>query len=156
MSEPIPFHPPPRDLHNDAEERLRSASHRHAEALLSALAILQGLHDEGVLEIIRGGLGSRDKILQILVDAANSPAAVQGMRNLIILANLAGELDPNLLGTMARALPEGLTAASASAAKPIGIWGLLKRICSQDTRRALAAGVSMAESIGKALKPREA
>jgi uncharacterized protein YjgD (DUF1641 family) len=150
MAEPIPFHPQAHDPRTDAEELLRNVPHQHAEALLSAVAILQSLHDEGVLEIIRGGLGSRDKILEILVDSANTPGSLQGIRNLIILAKLAGTLDPKILEGAARAVPEGL--ADAGANDPIRIWDILKRLCSQDTRRALLAGVCMLQAIGKALK----
>ncbi len=151
MAQPIPFHPPASDPHAAAAEHLKHAPHENAEALLSALAILQSLHDEGVLEIIRGGLGSRDKLLQILVNAANAPESIQSLRNLLILAKLAGTLDPKLLESVTQAVPEGLAAASTD--KPVGILQLLKRLCSQDTLRAVAAVVCMLQSIGKALKP---
>lgn len=150
MAEPIPFHPPARDAHAEAAAHLKHAPNEHAEALLSAFDILQSLHDEGVLEIIRGGLGSRDELLQILVKAANTPESIQGLRNLLILAKLAGTIDPKLLEGVTQAVPEGLAATSTD--KPVGILRLLKQLCSQDTLRAVAAVVCMLQSIGKALK----
>jgi uncharacterized protein YjgD (DUF1641 family) len=150
MAAPLSFHPNARDARIDAAERLRNAPLEQADALLSACAVLQGLHDEGLLEIIRGGLGARDKILQIVVNAANTPGAIQGIRNLVILAKLVGTLDPKILEGVAQAIPEGL--ATASTDKPIGIWSMLRRLCSGETWCALAAGACVLQSVGKALK----
>lgn len=138
-----------REANAAAAEHLKTRPDEHAEALLAAFTILQSLHDEVVLEIIRGGLGSRDTLLPTLVNAANTPESIQGLRNLIILAKFAGTLDPKLLEGMTQAVPEGLAAASAD--KPISVWSMLKRLRSKATRRALAAGVRILQSIGQAL-----
>ena len=37
----------------------------------------------GVVEAVRGALGSSDHVLQILVDATKTPEAIRGMRNLM-------------------------------------------------------------------------
>ena len=153
MAEPIDLKPAPRDPREALYNRLEKAPLEHVEALLAAYEVLQGLHDRGVLETLRGALGSSDKVLQILVDAANTPETITGIRNFMILTRIAGTLEPELLEALAQALPEGM--AQAKMAEPLGLWNLLKKLSSQDGRRALTALTGVLESLGKSLNASE-
>ena len=97
----------------------------------------------------KGALGSSEKVLQILVDTANTPEVIRGIRNAMILAKIADAIDPNLLESLERVVPEGL--AEAQKAKPLGFWQLLKKLLSRDTHRVLVAGACVLESLGKSL-----
>src|SRR5437868_1990886 len=108
MSRPIPLTSPPRDPRVELNSRLESAPAEHAEALLAAYEVLQGLYERGVLELLRGALGSSDKVLEIAMQAANSPQSIRSARNLILLVNLLGDIDPQQLGGVTRAVPEAL------------------------------------------------
>jgi uncharacterized protein YjgD (DUF1641 family) len=153
MAEPSDLKPAPRDPREALYNRLEKAPLEHVEALLAAYEVLQGLHDRGVLETLRGALGSSDKVLQILVDAANTPEAITGIRNFMILTRIAGTLEPELLEALAEALPEGM--AQAKMPEPLGLWNLLKKLSSQDGRRALTALTGVLESLGKSLNASE-
>ena len=153
MAEPIDLKPAPRDPREALYNRLEKAPLEHVEALLAAYEVLQGLHDRGVLETLRGALGSSDKVLQILVDAANTPEAITGIRNFMILTRIAGTLEPELLEALAQAVPEGM--AQAKMPEPLGLWNLLKKLSSQDGRRALTALTGVLESLGKSLNASE-
>jgi uncharacterized protein YjgD (DUF1641 family) len=154
MAEPILLKLPPRDPREALYRRLENAPHEHAEALLATYDLLQGLHDRGVLELFKGAIGSSEKLLQILVEAGNSPAVIRGIRNLTILAKIGDSIDPELLEALERAVPEGL--AEAKKSKPLGIWQLLKKLCSRDTRRVLIATACILQSAGKSLGPKKA
>jgi uncharacterized protein YjgD (DUF1641 family) len=153
MAEPIALRLAPRDPREALYHRLEKAPLEHVEALLAAYEVLQGFHDRGVLEIFRGALGSSDKVLQILVDAANTPETITGIRNFMILTKIAGTLEPELLEAMAQAVPEGL--AQAKTAEPLGLLKLLQKLSSQDTRRAMTAMTCVLESLGKSLNTSE-
>jgi len=153
MAQPIPLNLPPRDPREALFHRLENAPHEHAEALLAAYDVLQKLHDRGVLDLVRSGLGSGDKVLQMLVDATNTPEAIRGMRNLIILAKIADSIEPEFLESLAKAVPASLSEAKKQ--KPLGLFQLLKKLCSQDTRRALTAMTRVLEAAGKGLGPRK-
>src|SRR4029434_10122496 len=97
MAQPIALlleNVPGRDPRVELSARLQDAPEEHAEALLSAYEVLQGLHDRCVLELMRGALGSGDQILDIAVRTADSPAPLRGIRNLVLLINMLGEIDP--------------------------------------------------------------
>jgi uncharacterized protein YjgD (DUF1641 family) len=149
MANPIALKFAPRDPREVLYHRLEKAPLEHVEALLAAYEVLQGLHDRGVLEIVRGALGSSDQVLQILVDAANTPETIRGIRNFMILTRIAGTLEPELLEALAQALPDGL--AKAKTPEPLGLLKLLKNLSSQDSRRALTVMTFVLESLGKNL-----
>ena len=80
MAKPIPLQLPKRDPQEQLRSRLEKAPDEHVEALLAGLDGLQSLHDQGVLELLRGVLGGGNKILEIVVDASKSPEAIRGIR----------------------------------------------------------------------------
>src|SRR5436309_10518797 len=149
MSQPIRLEFPPRDARAELQTRLQNAPLQHAEALLSGYDLLQRLHDRGVLDLLRGGLGSSDKVLSIFVDAAKTPEAINATRNLLILSKVMFTLEPELLENIAKAVPNIL--AQAKQKKPLSLWQLFRKMCSQDTRRALSTMLGRAHSYGKIL-----
>jgi len=151
MSQPIRLEFPPRDARTELQIRLQDAPLQHAEALLSGYDLLHRLHDRGVLDLLRGGLGSSDKVLSIVVDAAKTPEAINATRNLLILSQVMFTLEPELLENIAKAVPNSL--AQARKQKPLSLWQLFKKMSSQDTRRALSAMLGVVESFGKSLAP---
>jgi uncharacterized protein YjgD (DUF1641 family) len=130
---------------------LENAPLQHAEALLSGYDVLQSLHDRGVLDLLRGGLGSSNKVLSIIVDAAKTPEAINATRNLLILSKIAFTLEPALLEDIVTGLPSSL--AQAREQKPPSLWQMFKKMCSQDTRRALSAMLGLLETFGNSLGP---
>src|SRR6266700_2122030 len=149
MAQPIRLEFPPRDAREELHTRLQNAPLQHAEALLSGHDLLQRLHDRGVLDLLRGGLGSSDKVLSIAVDAAKAPEAINATRNLLILSKIMFTLEPALLEDIVTAVPKSL--AQAKEQKPLSLWQMFRKMCSQDTRRALSAMLGLLESFGKSL-----
>jgi uncharacterized protein YjgD (DUF1641 family) len=151
MAKPIPLELPARDPREALYQRLRNAPLEHVEALLATYDILQGLHDRGVLEMMRGALGSSDQILQILVDAAKSPEVIRAIRNLVVLAKIAGSLETGLLEEVEESLQTNLSKSTAP--EPLSLWQLFKKLRSKDSRRALTSLTAVLESMGKSLDP---
>ena len=149
MSQPIRLEFSPRDARAELQTRLQNAPLQHAEALLSGYDLLQRFHDRGVLDLLRGGLGSSDKVLSIAVDAAKAPEAIHATRNLLVLSKILFTLEPALLEDVVTAVPNSL--AQAKEQKPLSLWQMFKKMCSQDTRRALSAMLGILESFGESL-----
>ena len=149
MAEPILLQLPPRDPREELFLKLENAPQEHAEALLAAYDVLQVLHDSGLLEMAKGLLGSGDKVMEIIVKAADSPEVIHGIRNFIILTKLFGTLDPKLLEHLAQAVPKALVAAKTE--KPLGPLQLLGKLSNADTRRMLTIMTRVIESLGKDL-----
>lgn len=152
MAPPIPLEIPPRDPRAELQARLNRAPLEHAEALLDWLEVLQGLHDRGVFEFVRGALGAGGELTQIAADAAKSPESVRAIRNILILGKTLAAFDPAMLESLAKALPQA--AAQATAQKetpPPSLWSLLKQFGNKDVRRGIAAVNRLLEAWGKSL-----
>ena len=101
--------------------------------------------------MLRGALGSSDKVIEIFVDATKTPEAIRGIRNVIILTKILGTIEPELVEGFARSLPEAIALTKAQESKPLSLWRMFKKMFSQDTRRALSAMLHILESFGKSL-----
>ena len=155
MALPIPLDIPARDEGRELHWRLERAPGAHAEAILAAYEVLQELHDRGVLEIARGALAASDDILQKVVCRAQTPEAIRALRNLIFWQKVLGSIEPEWFKAIFKAIPEGIAQATAEREKPIGLFGLLRRLMGKDSLRALAAAIDFLQAFGRHLQPEE-
>jgi hypothetical protein len=151
MAQPIALELPVRDPRVDLQERLQDAPVEHAAALLAGYEVLQGLHDAGVFDLLRGALGSRDKVLGVAVGAAGSPQSIRAIRNLLLLSNMLGEIDPEVLKTLTQAGPQ-IFKTMVRQPEPPGLWRLIRDfLWNKDFRRGLAAVNTTLEALGRSL-----
>jgi len=151
MAQPIPLQVLPRDPARELRARLDRIPEERGEAILVAYDVLQELHDRGVLEIVRGALAASDDILERVVDNAKTPEAVRAIRNLIFWRQILGSIEPDWFKGIFQAIPEGIAQATTDRDKPVNIFGLLRRLLSKDSLRALAAGVDFLQALGRHL-----
>jgi uncharacterized protein YjgD (DUF1641 family) len=150
MARPIPLELPKRDPREELHSRLEKAPAEHAEAILAGFEVLQGLHDRGVLELLRGVLDGGNKILEIVVEATKTPEAIRGIRNLVIMTKIFGSIDPELLKKLAEAIPDVLVGeAKAQETEPPGFWEVLHILRSKNLRRGLAVVNNLLEALGR-------
>jgi hypothetical protein len=90
----------------------------HADAVQAAYALLQELHDAGVLDVLRGLAGAGGDIATRLSQAANTPEAIATLRNMISLMKILGSIDPAILQSIAKIL---------SKPRQPGLWTTLRR-----------------------------
>jgi uncharacterized protein YjgD (DUF1641 family) len=149
MAKPIPLELPTRDPREQLRSRLDRAPLEHAEALLAGYEVLQGLYDQGVLELLSGLLGAGGKVLETAAEAAQAPESVRAIRNLVVLGKTLGEIDPDLFDGFALALPQAMRQAKAQGKEPPGFLAILNKFRSKDLRRGLVAVNSLLEAWGK-------
>jgi uncharacterized protein YjgD (DUF1641 family) len=151
MANPIVLDLPPRDPRKELEVRLQNAPMQHAEALLSGYELLQVLHESGALDILRGLLGSKDKVIELAADKANTPATIRMMRNSAVLIGALGEMDPEALQAMTTSWSQALAETQQTACDPPGFWKILRHFHSADLRRGLVLVNTLLEKLGKNL-----
>lgn len=155
MARPIDYVAPAYDPAAELNDRLQNAPVEHAEALLSLYKVLQGLHDHGVLALLSGTLGSSDKIIETLVEAARSEESMRMIRNVLVLAKSLANVDPVRLDGFAQALPRALDRVRAHDEEPPGFWGLLMHFRNRDLRRGVLFVNTLLEEFGKHLPYRQ-
>jgi uncharacterized protein YjgD (DUF1641 family) len=146
MAQPIPLTLTPKGADAD---RLADALDKHTDAIVSALELLQLLHDRGVLDLLRGLVGAGDQLAGILTAAAGAPESLRGMRNFILLTKFFASIPPDVLDSLVRTAAEGATREKAHRAP--GVLQLLRRAGSENSRHAIAVTLDLLENIGKAL-----
>jgi uncharacterized protein YjgD (DUF1641 family) len=148
MAQPISTLPPQQNG-TGADRRLRDAPQEHADAILSALELLQVLHDRGVLDLLRGMVGAGDKLVGTLTDAVDTPESLRAIRNFILLTKFFGSIPPDILNSMVQTAVQGANREKASRAP--GMFHLLRRLSNENSRHAIAVTLDLLESVGKGL-----
>jgi uncharacterized protein YjgD (DUF1641 family) len=146
MANPISFKLPPMDPHLELMERLRDAPREHAEALLVAWDLLQTAHDKGLLDLAQGLMGGRDIIAGKLAEAAKDEEAIAALRNAISVGRVLASFDPDVLQKLARSLEAEPMHAEK---KTPGIFALIRRALSKDTRQGIGFLLGLVGRIGK-------
>jgi uncharacterized protein YjgD (DUF1641 family) len=154
MARSIPLELPPRDPREELRKRLDEAPLEHAEALLDIYKLLQQLHDQGVLELLRGALGASDKLIEATVDAAKSDQSVRAIRNAIILGKILGSINPDVLQDVAVAVSETLECYKKPVVEPPGLFSLLSQFRRKELRRSIALVNHVLETLGNRIKLR--
>jgi uncharacterized protein YjgD (DUF1641 family) len=130
-------------------ERLQNAPAEHAEALLSAYDLLQLLHDQGVLNLLRGLVGGGDALVGAITAAVDTPESIRAMRNLLLLTKFFAGIPPDVLNSLVNTVAEG--AKREKAHKAPGLLHLLWRLRNKDSRHAMAVALDLLEGLGKGL-----
>jgi uncharacterized protein YjgD (DUF1641 family) len=141
MANPITELPRKVDPRQELERRLAAAPMQHAEAILVAVDLLEEAHDQGLLDLLLGAVGSKDAIFGKLAEYAKEPVSTQALRNLLILGKLLGSIDPEMLRH---------ATAPAADKEPPSLWQLFKQIRSKDGRRGLGIATGLLASLGRA------
>jgi uncharacterized protein YjgD (DUF1641 family) len=148
MAQPISSLPPHQNG-SGVDRRLRDAPHEHADAILSALELLQLLHDRGVLELLRGVVGAGDQLVNTLTSAADNPESLRAIRNFLLLTKFFASISPDVLNSVVQTVVEG--AEREKAHRPPSLLHLLRRLQSENSRHAIAVTLDLLESVGKGL-----
>ena len=150
MARPIALEFSARDPAAELRSKLENAPAEHAEALLAAYEVLQAMHDQGVLDILRGALDARDELIESAVTTVNTPESIRAIRNLVFCGRILASIEPEWLKRIFQAVP-GVAQATSERDKPLGLWGLWRRLLSKDSLHGMAAAVDFLEAFGRHL-----
>ena len=151
MAVPIAFKPITVDFKLDAQRRLEEAPREHAEALLLAYDVLEAAHKEGLLDLLHGAIGARDTIFTTLSKYAAQPEGIAAIRNLLTLAKVLTELDPEVLERLSKVAGSAVVEQEREK-RPPSLWQLFKRANSEDSRRGLSFMTLALAGLGRSLK----
>ena len=136
-----------------ALEALLEGASDQSGALLEGLALLQALHERGVLEALVAFFQKGDAALGVAMDTlAEQPTYTQGAKNAMTLAQSLGELDEPTVATTQRMVRDGLRAFATAQrpAKPLGVFDLLRALKDPDVSAGLASVIALLKGFGAA------
>jgi uncharacterized protein YjgD (DUF1641 family) len=141
MANPIQFSPKV-DPQLELKRRLEAAPEQHAEALLVLFDVIQEAHNQGMLDLLQGALGSKNAIAGKLAYYAKQPMSTQAIRNLLILGELLGSFDPAVLS-------ETKNEVLDRRKDPPSLWRLFRQAASADGRRGMGMFLAFVCGAGK-------
>jgi uncharacterized protein YjgD (DUF1641 family) len=145
MANPIRFEQKKVDPRTELERRLQAAPVQHAEALLVVFDILEEAHDQGLLDLLHGAIGSKNEIAAKLAYYAKQPVGMQALRNLLILGEALGSLDPVILANTKKEIFDRRE-------EPPSLWQLFRKVTSRDGRRGAGMILGFVSGIGRSAR----
>ena len=150
MAKPVAyrvFTPP--DTREELKRRIDAAPAEHADAILSAYRLLEEAHESGTLELLRGALAAQDSIINHVVGMVSQPEMVNGLRNLIVLGKVLGNINQTF-----ETVSPGDEKVKVRRAPP-SLFGLLSRMNTPDARRGIEVATGLLAALGAAAQPQK-
>lgn len=142
MAEQIHYRP-------EQAKRVRPETADELEKFEGRIAEINGLLDQlyesGLMRWAKDFVGAMPEVSMIALDSLNTEQGRAGMRNLLVLAQQLGKLDPDRLEQMFNAMHAGIDRADETATgkhdspyNPPGVTGVFKLLRDEDLWHALA------------------
>lgn len=147
----------PEEERATALESLLEGASDNSQSLLEALALLETLHQRGILEALAAFFQKGDVVLGIAMDTLAQPAYSKAAKNALILAQTLSSLDEETMAASQRMVASGAQgfANAQPPAKPLGIFDILRSLKDPDVSAGLAAILGLLKGIGAAQRQRE-
>ncbi|MDQ0189169.1 DUF1641 domain-containing protein [Alicyclobacillus cycloheptanicus] len=145
--------PSPLRTEQAAMTELMAALTEHHKGLEQGLELVDLLHEKGLLDIVIALLKRGDRVLEIIIRAAEKPGGLSLMKNAIALVQGMSELDAKALVGLFRQVNAGLTAMNAED-RPVvtGAWSLLGLLRDEDVSAGLGVLFGFLKGFGHAVK----
>jgi uncharacterized protein YjgD (DUF1641 family) len=150
MAKPVAYRVfTPADTREELKRKIEAAPAEHADAILSAYRLLEEAHESGTLELLRGLLAAQDSVINHVVGMVSQPEMVNGLRNLIVLGKVLG----NIHQTLDTGIHDDGKVKRRHA--PPSLFGLVSRMNTPDARRGLEVAASLLAALGASARPRK-
>lgn len=147
MAETISYEPIPRDVKQEMYQQPKAAPEERSTAGGDVYAILQLLRDQGILELVKNGVGSAEKMIEIIVGVMESEQIVRTIRNLKTVTKMIRSVEPETLEKIMNSLSDGIDGTRIE--KPSGFLQLIRQLSSGDRLRALEPITAILQALGR-------
>lgn len=134
-------------------DRIRRAPEEHADALLAGIELLQLLHDQGVLDLLRGAIGAGGKLSERLSSAADSKESIRAFRNLYLMGTMLSCIDPEKMRQVVAAVEETVGPNVPPQHEVPSLVSLIGYFRHKYLRRSLTVVVRFFAALGRQLTP---
>jgi uncharacterized protein YjgD (DUF1641 family) len=151
MAKPVAyrvFTPP--DAREELKRKIDEAPAEHADAILSGYRLLEQAHESGTLELLRGALAAQDSIINHVVGLVSEPEMMNGLRNLIVLGKVLGNVNNQTIETAI----DGDDKVKRRHAPP-SLFTLASRMNTPDARRGIEVALGLLAALGAAVRPQK-
>ncbi|WP_409300992.1 DUF1641 domain-containing protein [Peribacillus sp. SCS-155] len=121
------------------------------EAILESLQIMKHMQERGVLSLLSGLFGQGDKVMDILVKAADKPEATNMLKNLLLMGGLLGTLNVRQLEPFILKLNSGIARVSEhkDQDEKVGYFDLVRSLKDPEINNALSFLLTFLRGMGQ-------
>jgi uncharacterized protein YjgD (DUF1641 family) len=127
------------------------------EAILESLKVMRNMHDRGVLSLLSGLFGQGDKVLDILVRAADKPETSNTLKNLLLMGGILGMINVKQLEPFLLKIDSGIArvAEAGDTQEKTGFFDLAKSLKDPEINRAVTLLLTFLKGMGQETKELE-
>ncbi|AGX06117.1 MULTISPECIES: DUF1641 domain-containing protein [Bacillus] len=127
------------------------------EAILESLKVMRNMHDRGVLSLLSGLFGQGDKVLDILVRAADKPETSNTLKNLLLMGGTLGMINVKQLEPFLLKIDSGIArvAEAGDTQEKTSFFDLARSLKDPEVNRAVTLLLTFLKGMGQETKELE-
>ncbi|MDW2879261.1 MULTISPECIES: DUF1641 domain-containing protein [Bacillaceae] len=127
------------------------------EAILESLKVMRNMHDRGVLSLLSGLFGQGDKVLDILVRAADKPETSNTLKNLLLMGGTLGMINVKQLEPFLLKIDSGIArvAEAGDTQEKTSFFDLARSLKNPEVNRAVTLLLTFLKGMGQETKELE-
>lgn len=133
-------------------EEIETALLDNKEAILQSLDIVKHMNERGVLSLLDGLFSEGDKVLNVLVKAADKPEATNTLKNLLLMVGVLGTINVQQLEPLLLKLNSGIARVAEykdSDDDKIGYFDMVRSLKDPEINRALGLLFEFLKGMGE-------
>jgi uncharacterized protein YjgD (DUF1641 family) len=133
-------------------EEVESALLDNKDAILQSLDVIKHMHDRGVLSLLGGLFSEGDKVLNVLVKAADKPEATNTLKNLLLMVGVLGTINVQQLEPLLLKLNSGIARVAEYKDKEdekLGYFDIVRSLKDPEINNALSLLFEFLKGMGE-------
>jgi uncharacterized protein YjgD (DUF1641 family) len=132
-------------------EEVETALLENKEAILESLKVMKHMHECGVISLLSGLFGQGDKVLDVLVKAADKPEATNMLKNLLLMGGMLGLLNVKQLEPFILKVNSGIArvAEQNDSDEKVGYFDLARSLKDPEINRAISLLLNFLKGMGQ-------
>ncbi|HAQ08091.1 MAG TPA: hypothetical protein DCR24_11415 [Bacillus bacterium] len=133
-------------------EEVENALLDNKEAILESLDIIKHMHNRGVLSLLSGLFSEGDKVMNVLVKAADKPETTNTLKNLLLMVGVLGTINVQQLEPLLLKLNSGIARVAEYKENDddkLGYFDIVRSLKDPEINRALAMLFEFLKGMGE-------
>jgi uncharacterized protein YjgD (DUF1641 family) len=132
-------------------EEVETALLDNKEAILQSLDVMKHMHDRGVLSLLGGLFAEGDKVMHVLVKAADKPEATNTLKNLLLMVGVLGTINVQQLEPLLLKLNSGIARVAEYRENDdkLGYFDIVRSLKDPEINRALSLLFEFLKGMGE-------
>ncbi|TLS36870.1 DUF1641 domain-containing protein [Pseudalkalibacillus caeni] len=136
-------------------EEVEDALVKNKEAILESLEVINHMHERGITSLLNGMFGQGDKVLDIMVKAADKPENTNTIKNLLLMLGTLGMINVKQLEPILLKVDAGIANMSKEpdTDEKTGYFDLVRSLKDPEINRAITLILSFLKGMGQETTP---